>query len=57
VLLKAKFALPGKLRPLDRIAEAEASVVRTFTMETMGMGMMGGGLTINGKKMDSNPDR
>ncbi len=51
---ESKICLPGKLRPLDRIAEAEASVVRTFTMETMGMGMMGGGLTINGKKMDSN---
>lgn len=37
-----------------RIAESEASVVRRFTMVTMGMEMMGGGLTINGKKMDIN---
>jgi blue copper oxidase len=49
-----KISLPGKLRALDRIVESEASVVRSFTMETMGMGMMGGGLTINGKKMDRN---
>lgn len=54
-------ALPSDLRPLDRIPESEASIVRGFTMETMsmgggrmGMGMMGRRLTINGKKMDIN---
>ena len=54
-------SLPETLRPLDRIPESEATVVRSFTMETMsmgnggmGMGMAGRRLTINGKKMDIN---
>jgi len=53
--------IPGHLRPLDRIPASEATVKRTFIMETMGMGggrmgmgMMSGGLSINGKKMDIN---
>lgn len=53
--------LPAILRPFDRIPPSEAKVKRTFVMETMGMGggrggmgMMGGGLSINGKKMDLN---
>ncbi len=52
---------PDTLRPLNRIPESEASVIRGFTMETMSMGggrnrmgMMGRRLTINGKKMDIN---
>jgi FtsP/CotA-like multicopper oxidase with cupredoxin domain len=51
--------LPEHLRTLDKIPESEAGRSREFTMETMsmgggrmGMGMMGGRLTINGKKMD-----
>jgi len=58
---ESTVSLPAELRPLDRIAESEASVVRGFTMDTMGMGggrmgmgMMGRRLTINGKKMDIN---
>jgi len=54
---ESHFSLPSELRPLDRIPESEASVVRRFTMESMGgggMGMMGKRLTINGKKMDIN---
>ncbi len=54
------FELPDKLRKRARIKQSEATVVRSFTMETMGtgsgmgMGMMGRRLTINGKKMDIN---
>ncbi len=58
---ESNAALPSDLRPLDRIPESEASIIRGFTMETMamgggrmGMGMMGRRLTINGKKMDIN---
>ncbi len=51
---ESTVSLPVELRSLDRIPESEASVVRRFAMATMGMGMMGGGLTINGKKMDIN---
>ncbi|MBU2647886.1 multicopper oxidase domain-containing protein [bacterium] len=53
--------VPETLRPLARIPESEAGHVRRFSMETMsgggmgmGRGMMGGRLTINGKKMDIN---
>ena len=46
--------IPTSLRTLDRIPESEATVTRRFIMETMGMGMMGRGLSINGKKMDLN---
>ncbi len=51
------ITLPSELRRFDRIPESEASMVRNFTMDTMGgggMGMMGKRLTINGKKMDIN---
>lgn len=58
---EGNVSLPSKLRPLERIPESEASVVRRFAMATMdmgggrmGMGMMGRRLTINGKKMDIN---
>ena len=54
---ESTITLPSELRRFDRIPESEASVVRNFTMDTMGgggMGMMGKRLTINGKKMDIN---
>ena len=60
-LAETTVRLPANLRPLERIPESEATVTRQFTMETMsmrggrsGMGMMGGGISINGKKMDLN---
>ena len=43
--------LPQRLRPLDRIFEANAVRTRQFIMET---GMMGRRLSINGKKMNLN---
>jgi len=46
-------SLPESLRPLDRIPKSEATVIRTFSMASMG-GMMGQRLTINGRKMDIN---
>ncbi len=45
--------VPDKLRPQERISASESSVVRSFSMASMG-GMMGQRLTINGKKMDIN---
>ncbi len=49
--------IPSSLLPLEKIPASEATVTRKFIMETMGggrMGMMGGGLSINGRKMDLN---
>ena len=44
---------PASLKTVERIPESEAVKTRTFVMDTMGMGMMGGNrLSINGKKMD-----
>lgn len=54
---KPKQAIPAFLRPIDRIEASSANRVRRFVMDTMGgnmMGIMGGGLTINGKKMNMN---
>ncbi|MEW6333420.1 MAG: multicopper oxidase domain-containing protein [Thermodesulfobacteriota bacterium] len=48
---ETKVKLPAVLRPFDRIPASEATVRRSFLMETMGMG---GTLSINGKKMDLN---
>ena len=45
--------VPDKLRPQERISASESTVVRSFSMASMG-GMMGQRLTINGKKMDIN---
>ncbi len=56
-------AIPTVLRQFDRIPESSVSRVRRFNMETMGgrgmgmmsgRGMMGGRLTINGKRMNIN---
>ncbi len=45
--------MPNRIKQVERIPETEAARTRTFVMETMGMGMMmGGRLTINGKKMN-----
>lgn len=53
--LKNNANLPDRIKQVERIPESEATRTRTFVMETMGMGMMmGGRLTINGKKMDMN---
>jgi FtsP/CotA-like multicopper oxidase with cupredoxin domain len=46
---------PGKLVSIAEIPESQALRSRRFALETMGrggMGMMGGRLTINGRKMD-----
>ncbi|MBT3369074.1 MAG: multicopper oxidase domain-containing protein, partial [Nitrospina sp.] len=53
---ETKSVIPATLRKLDRIPESAADNVRKFVMETMsrGLGMMGGRLTINGKRMDIN---
>jgi len=52
----AKYTIPAVLRQFDRIDESSSNRIRKFAMETMGggMGMMGGRLTINGKRMDIN---
>lgn len=51
--LKKASKLPQALQKVERIPESEASYKRRFVMQSLGMGMMGGGrLTINGKKMD-----
>ena len=53
--LQSSGNLPQVLEKVARIPESEADVKRRFVMQSMGMGMMGGGrLTINGKKMDMN---
>lgn len=46
--------LPTRLRSFDRIPATEATVKRSFVLESIGMGIVGGGLSINGKKMDLN---
>ena len=43
--------LPDLLTQIDWLKESDATVTRTFTLETS-MGMMGGGASINGKVMD-----
>ncbi|AGF79288.1 hypothetical protein UWK_02753 [Desulfocapsa sulfexigens DSM 10523] len=48
-LAENKISLPGELRPLERIPEAEASVVRGFTMETMSKGGRWNGYGDDGK--------
>ncbi len=54
--LQSSADLPQTLQKVERIPESEADKTRGFVMQSMGMGMMGGGggLTINGKKMDIN---
>ena len=53
--LKNSAKLTQTLQKVERIPESEASYKRRFVMQSMGMGMMGGGrLTINGKKMSIN---
>lgn len=53
---QATKSLPQTLRVLDRIPESESSRTRRFILGGggMGMGMMGGQITINGKRMDIN---
>ncbi len=53
--LQSSNNIPQVLEKVARIPESEADYTRRFVMQSMGMGMMGGGrLTINGKKMDIN---